>query len=205
MMNNRKLVPVMRRHSDRLSAVSAPLTATVALLAMLMASVPLGAGASLGATPTSRETPTSLGAIPTSHETTPASLKATPTPIAASATFSLNESGNLHLTSRHGFTLNEQGPASGTVTGAIYVHLKIVSTTHVTAEVNIYPRGGSITGYGTARYRREGATGNFSGSLSINRGTGSYNHARGSGLSFTGTIQRSNYAVTVHLRGRVTD
>jgi hypothetical protein len=118
---------------------------------------------------------------------------------------SLNESGDLHLTSRYGFTLNEQGAATGTVPGTIYVHLKIVSTSRVTAEVNIYPKGGSISGYGSAAYRRKGAKGNFSGSLSISRGSGSFNHARGSGLSFSGTIQRSNYAVTVHVSGTITD
>jgi hypothetical protein len=123
----------------------------------------------------------------------------------AAKTFSLNESGNLRLASKQGFTLNEQCPATGTVTGTIYVHLKIVSTTRVTAEVSIYPRGGSITGTGTAGYHRAGATASFSGSLSIDRGTGSYNHAQGSGLSFSGTIQRSNDAVTVHVSGRVSD
>ena len=118
---------------------------------------------------------------------------------------SLNESGALHLTSRHGFTLNEQGSATGTIAGTIYVHLRIVSSSRVTAEVNIYPRGGSISGNGTAGYRHEGATGSFSGSMSIDRGTGTYNHAQGSGLSFSGTIRRSDYAVTVHVRGRVSD
>jgi hypothetical protein len=118
---------------------------------------------------------------------------------------SLDERGNLKLTSKHGFTLNEQGAGSGTVPATIYVHLKIVSTSRVTAEVNIYPKGGSISGYGSAGYRREGAIGSFSGSLTINRGTGSFNHAQGSGLSFSGTIRRSNYAVTVHVRGTVKD
>jgi hypothetical protein len=91
-------------------------------------------------------------------------------------TIPLNENGDLRLTSRRGFTLNEQGRASGTVAGTIYVHLKIVSTRRVTAEVNIYPKGGSISGYGSASYRRQGATGYFSGTLSINRGSGSYNN-----------------------------
>lgn len=118
---------------------------------------------------------------------------------------SLNENGDLRLTSRHGFTLNEQGAGTGTISGTIYVHLKIVSTSRVAAEMNIYLKGGSISGNGTAAYRREGAEGRFSGSLSIDRGTGSYNHAQGSGLSFSGTIQRSNYAVTVHVDGTVTD
>jgi hypothetical protein len=117
----------------------------------------------------------------------------------------MNENGSLQLTSRHGFTLNERGHASGTVAGTIYVHLKIVSSKRVTAEINIYPKGGSISCYGSASYRREGATGYFSGSLSINRGTGSYSRARGTGLSFSGTIKRSNYAITVHVHGDVID
>ncbi|MGA9284172.1 MAG: hypothetical protein WBV85_01900 [Solirubrobacteraceae bacterium] len=122
-----------------------------------------------------------------------------------SKTVSLRESGNLHLTTRHGFTLNEQGAGTGTISGTIYVHLKIVSTKEVTAEMNIYLKGGSITGEAGAAYHREGAIGHFAGSLSIVRGTGSYANAHGSGLSFSGTIQRSNYAVTVHVSGTVSD
>jgi hypothetical protein len=119
----------------------------------------------------------------------------------ASKTFSLNENGNLHLTSKQGFTLNEQGPASGTVSGTLYVHLKIVSSTRVTAEISLYPHGGSITCSGSASYKREGSTANFSGGLSIDRGTGPYAKAHGSGLSFSGTIQRSNDAIAVHVGG----
>jgi hypothetical protein len=123
----------------------------------------------------------------------------------AARTISLNENGNLHLTSKHGFTLNEQGPASGTVTGTIYVHLRIVSTSRVTAEVSISPRGGSISGDATASYHRGSNTASFAGTLSINRGTGSYNNARGSGLSFSGTIQKSNDAIAVRVSGRVSE
>ncbi len=130
----------------------------------------------------------------------------TPVPSAhAAGSFSLNESGRLHMTSKHGFTLNEQGSASGTIKGTIYVHLSVVSTNRVTAEVNIYPRGGSISGNGTGNYLKGNATASFSGSMAINRGSGSYAHAHGSGLSFSGTIQRSNDAVTVHVSGRVSD
>ena len=89
----------------------------------------------------------------------------------AARTFSLNETGSLRLTSKHGFTLNEQGSASGTVTGTIYVHLTIVSTSRVTAEVNIYPRGGSISGVGTRAIAAGTARPAFSGSMSIARGT----------------------------------
>ena len=124
---------------------------------------------------------------------------------ALAKTLSLNENGDLHLTSKQGFTLNEQGPASGTVSGTLYVHLKIVSSTRVTAEISIYPHGGSITCSGSASYKREGSSANFSGGLSIDRGTGSYSSAHGSGLSFSGTIQRSNDAITVHVGGTASD
>ena len=118
---------------------------------------------------------------------------------------SLDENGSLHLTSKNGFTLNEQGLASGTVRGKIYVHLSIVSSRRVTAELNIYPSGGSITAQGSASYHKERTRASFSGSISIERGTGSYAHARGSGLSFSGTIARSNDAVTVHVAGHAVD
>jgi hypothetical protein len=129
----------------------------------------------------------------------------TPSPARAARTMSLNESGRLRLTSKHGFTLNEQGPASGTVTGTIYVRLKIVSTDRVTAEVSISPRGGSISGTASASYHRGSATASFSGTLAITRGTGGYDHAHGSGLSFSGTIQRSNDAIDVHVGGTVSE
>jgi hypothetical protein len=122
----------------------------------------------------------------------------------AARTFLLSETGHLHLTSHHGFTLNEEGSATGTVRGRIFIHLTISSTNHVSAQVNIYPNGGSISATATAGYRVAGPVASFAGSMSIARGTGSYRHARGAGLNFTGTIQRSNDAVAVHLRGQIT-
>ena len=119
-------------------------------------------------------------------------------------TLTLTDSGRLHLTSHHSFTLNEQGDASGTISGTIYIHLTIVSTNRVTAEVDIYPSGGSITGYATASYRPAGAVATFDGTMSVARGTGRYGGARGSGLAFSGTVQRTNDAVTVHVSGRMT-
>jgi len=119
--------------------------------------------------------------------------------------FLLHEDASLHLTGKHGFTLNEQGVASGTAQGPIYVHLKIVSSGRVTAELSIYPHGGSITGYGSAAYRRRRSDAVFSGTLSIARGSGSYSRTRGSGLSFSGTIKRSDDAIAVHVSGRVSD
>jgi hypothetical protein len=119
----------------------------------------------------------------------------------ASRTLPLNESGRLHLTSKQGFTLNEQGSATGTITGAIYIHLHLTSTSKVTAEVSIYPSGGSLSGNGSAAYSVEGSVAAFTGTLSITRGSGKYANARASALRFTGTIQRRGDAVSVHVSG----
>jgi hypothetical protein len=120
-------------------------------------------------------------------------------------TTALNESGQLHLTSRHGFTLDERGTASGSVSGSIYVHLTIVSTSRVVAEVNLYPAGGSISGQASASYHRGSSTASFAGTISITRGTSRYAHVRGSGLSFSGTIRRSDEAISVRVRGTVNE
>jgi hypothetical protein len=86
------------------------------------------------------------------------------------------------------------------------VHLTAVSNTRVTAEVNIYSKGGSITGSGTAAYHKTTGAASFSGSMSIDRGTGTYAHIHGSGLSFSGTVAESDKdAITVHVNGQVTD
>jgi hypothetical protein len=124
-------------------------------------------------------------------------------PFARSArTISLSETGRLQLTSRHTITLNEAGSVAGTIRGTIYIHLRIANANGgVTAEVNIYPSGGSLTGYGSASYQVEGAEAAFSGKLSITRGTGTYASARASSLRFTGSIARRNDAVAVQLSG----
>lgn len=123
---------------------------------------------------------------------------------ASAKTIQLSETGKLHETSRHNFTLNEEGSASGTASGRIYVHLTTVSSSRVKAEINIYPHGGSLTGYGTGTYSRGASEISFSGSMSIERGTGTYAGVHGSGLSFSGTIQESSGdPITVHVSGQV--
>jgi hypothetical protein len=133
----------------------------------------------------------------------------TTTALAATAhsarSVALNESGHLHLTGHRGLTLNEQGLVSGTIRGTIYIHLTITATNSVTAVVNIYPSGGSITGAASASYSVAGATATFTGTMKITRGSGRYAHAHASGLGFSGTIARSNDAVTVRLTGQLAE
>ncbi|MGH2854742.1 MAG: hypothetical protein ACRDLF_11210 [Solirubrobacteraceae bacterium] len=122
---------------------------------------------------------------------------------AAARTITLNDTGHLRETSHKGFNLNYSGQASGTVAGTIYLHLHVVSTNRFSAELSVYPHGSSMTGSASGSYRNNGATASFSGTLSISRGTGSYSHAHGSGISFSGATQRTNGATTVHVDGHL--
>lgn len=121
----------------------------------------------------------------------------------AARTITLKDTGHLHKTSSKGFNLYESGSATGTVAGTISLHLDVVSTNRVTAELSVSPRGSSLSGTASGSYRNNGATASFSGTLSITHGTGSYAHAHGSGISFSGTIQRSDDDVTVQVSGHL--
>jgi len=120
----------------------------------------------------------------------------------AARSVNLSESARLHRTSSSGVHLNEQGTASGTIPGTIYIHLRI-SANRVSAEVSIYPHGGSLTATGNASYHVNGGVAPFSGTITVTRGTGTYAHAGSSPLRFTGSIQRSNDSVTAKLSGRL--
>jgi hypothetical protein len=120
----------------------------------------------------------------------------------AARTISLNDTAHLHRTSSHGFNLYESGSASGSLGGSISLHLDVISTNRVTAQITVHPRGGgSINGSASGSYRNNGSTASFAGTMSVTSGSGSYSGAHGSGLSFSGTIQRSTDAVTVHVSG----
>jgi hypothetical protein len=121
----------------------------------------------------------------------------------AARTITLKDTGHLHKTSSKGFNLYESGSATGTVAGTISLHLDVISTNRVTAELSVSPRGSSLSGTASGSYRNNGATASFSGTLSITHGTGSYAHAHGSGISFSGTIQRSDDDVTVQVSGHL--
>jgi hypothetical protein len=121
----------------------------------------------------------------------------------AARTMNLSESANLHLTNHHGLVLKEIGTAKGTLTGPIYIQLKVTSLGSVTAQIQVYPKGGSMSGAASADYHVIGSYATFSGTLNITKGAGRYSKARGNGLSFSGTIQRSNDAVTVRVNGKL--
>jgi hypothetical protein len=143
-----------------------------------------------------------LGAIATIAVFGTGAAGASPRATAARST-NLNDSASLHLQNKHGIELKEAGVAKGTLGGTLYLQLKVTSTRSVSAKVQVYPKGGSISGSANASYRVAGATASFSGTLAITKGSGTYSKAKASALSFSGTIQRSNDAVTVHVSGKM--
>lgn len=121
----------------------------------------------------------------------------------AARSLNLNDSAKLHLQNKHGLVLKEAGNAKGSLGGPLYLQLDVTSTRSVTAQVQVYPKGGSISGSAKASYRVAGSTASFSGTMAVTKGSGTYSKAKASALSFSGTIQRSNDAVTVHVSGKM--
>lgn len=119
----------------------------------------------------------------------------------AARSVDLNDTASLHLQNKHGIELKEGGIAKGNLGGPLYLQLKVTSTRSVSADVQVYPKGGSISGSAKASYRVSGSTATFSGTLAITKGSGTYSKAKASALKFSGTIKRSNDAVTVHVSG----
>jgi hypothetical protein len=119
----------------------------------------------------------------------------------AARTINLNDSAKLHLQNKHGLVLKEAGNAKGSLGGLLYLQLNVTSTRSVTAQVQVYPKGGSISGNAKASYHVKGSVATFSGTMSVTKGSGTYSKAKASALSFSGTIQRSNDAVTVRVSG----
>lgn len=115
----------------------------------------------------------------------------------------LSDTASLHLANKHGIELKEQGTAKGTLGGSLYLQLKVTSTRSVSASIQVYPKGGSISGTAKASYRVVGSTASFAGTMTVTKGSGTYSKAKASALSFSGTIKRSNDAVTVHLSGKM--
>lgn len=132
----------------------------------------------------------------------PASAGARSVDAHAASALSIKESAKLRLDNKKGLVLNEHGYAKGTLSGELYLQLKVTSTRTVSATAQVYPKGGLLRATASGRYSAEGSRASFSGRLNITGGSGRYAKAHGSGLSFSGTIQRSNDAVTVYVSGR---
>lgn len=126
---------------------------------------------------------------------------AVPASAAASST-SVNEWGDLRMQTHKGSTINEKGIGWGTFNCSVVISLTL-SGTLVTASYTAYLKGGSISGTASAHIHSATTTAaRFSGTISLRHGTGSRAHASGT-AGFAGTINRTSYAMTTHITGRL--
>jgi len=86
---------------------------------------------------------------------------------------------HLHYVAARGSYLIEEGPAGGALAGTIKARVRI--TADIAGSFTFYSRGGSVSGYGSAKLKESGAYASFGGSLKVLGGTGRYAHARGNG------------------------
>jgi hypothetical protein len=121
----------------------------------------------------------------------------------AARTIAFSETARLHSVSRGGNSLEEEGHATGTYDCSISVHLVIVSAERVSATFTVKPRGGTVSGSGSAKLEGEGATGYFGGSLAITKGTGIFARASGRNIGLSGTFNRETFSATVRVHGAV--
>lgn len=125
-------------------------------------------------------------------------------PVAGAAkTMSVNLTAKMHLIGRPGHVLNEQGTFTGTLGGSINVHFTAVTSTSGIGTFLAYPSGGSIAGQTNTKGHVVGANIYFTGTMTITKGTGRWAHASGSGLQFSGVINRQNFHATGHMQGNI--
>jgi hypothetical protein len=114
----------------------------------------------------------------------------------------LNESASLHLVHKSGPILNERGSASGTLPGSVTARFNTGNAAKVTGTVTFHPRGGTLTVTIVGFPQSLGTVARVSGSMAVRAGSGRYARAVGGG-SFTGTVNRRSWAITVHARANL--
>jgi hypothetical protein len=115
----------------------------------------------------------------------------------------VDDRATLHLTRKSGATLYESGTATGTLPGTITATF-VTSLTKVTGSVTFHSSGGGTITMNAVGYPQSaGRIASFSGTIAVRSGTGRFKNALGSG-TFSGTVNRSTWAVGVHAIANVT-
>jgi len=104
-----------------------------------------------------------------------------------------------YVTARGSYLL-EEGSAVGPLAGPVKARVRF--TADISGSFAFYPRGGSISGYGSAKLHESGTYVSFGGTVTITGGTGRFAHARGSGGLY-GVYDRRTLGLTIQTTGNV--
>jgi hypothetical protein len=107
---------------------------------------------------------------------------------------------HLRYVTARGSYLLEEGSAVGPLAGAVKARIRF--TADISGSFAFYPRGGSITGYGSGKLHESGTYVSFGGTVTITGGTGRFAHARGSGGLY-GVYDRRTLGLTIQTTGDV--
>jgi hypothetical protein len=121
----------------------------------------------------------------------------------ASRATSLNESLSGTRFGPPGHSFIEKGRVTGTLSGSMTAHVETIASNNGQATITLYLSKGTLSGRAPTHGHVVGPTAYFEGSMTITGGTGSYAHASGSGLRFSGTLDRQNFRVKAQLHGNV--
>jgi hypothetical protein len=134
---------------------------------------------------------------------TRASTAASPQALRASVV-SVRDSSELHLVKAVGETLLEEGRVTGTLPGAVRTRVRInAGAGTATSRFTFYLHGGSLTGHASGVANAgHGGWESFAGTMWLDRGTGRYAHASGSGKMY-GALYRPNDRLRVQTIGRL--
>jgi hypothetical protein len=99
-----------------------------------------------------------------------------------------------------GAYLLERGSASGPLAGTVKASVRV--TADISGSFTFYPRGGSITGRGSATLHESGTYASFGGVVKITGGTGRYARARGGGGLY-GVYNRNTLEITIQTTGNL--
>jgi len=126
-------------------------------------------------------------------------------PIAvATKVMSLSLTTTLRLVGRPGHVDYAKGNVTGNFAGTTSVRFVAIGSTGGEATFTIYPTsGGSLIGRSVTHGHVVGPTAYFSGTASITGGTGRWAHAHGTGLGYSGSLDRQNYHSTSVMHGSI--
>jgi hypothetical protein len=117
-------------------------------------------------------------------------------------TLHLAETARLHLVKKSNSQLLEHGPASGTLSGSVTARFRIGFGVSGTVTFKFARGTLTVTVVGYLVSNQDGIL-KTTGRIRVERGTGQFAHAKGSG-KFNGTTKHRTWATTVDATGTIT-